>query len=363
MTLNEQVKSLAKQLGFTMTGVVPAAKAGRDHAKVQAWVEQGFSAGMQYMQNFFKRADLLRDKLSPAGHIISLAVPYGGEVLGPRSNHKAGAGRIGRYALGQDYHQAVLAKMEELLGLIRQAYGQPFYAAAFVDTAALLERSLAEQAGIGFIGKNNCLIIPGQGSFCTLSEIATDLPLKDDQPLAQTENKKYVGCGSCDRCVKACPTGALAKPYQLDAGKCIAYLTIENKGAISEEWRPKMGNWVYGCDVCQEVCPYNQIGNPRPKGQAVFFPEGPWLDLKTVLGLENEESFSRYFKGSAILRPKRKGLLRNACVVAGNSQDLGLVPILEGLKEKDPEPLVREHAVWALGRLNAGKVPGKSLEN
>jgi epoxyqueuosine reductase len=259
------------------------------------------------------------------------------------SPHPPSRCRIARYALGDDYHDVMRGGLEALLVSIREQTGTEVRGKAYVDTGPLLERDLARRAGLGWFGKNTNLLSVGKGSYFFLGALLLDLPLEPDEP--------FIGdhCGTCSRCLEACPTGAFVSPYVLDARRCISYLTIELKGPIPRELRPLVGDWIYGCDVCQEVCPWNRKA-PRTKEPAFRARPGLTLpELAPLLAMTQEE-FSRRFKHSPIKRAKRRGLLRNVAVALGNSQDRAAVPALAAAMH-DPEALVRAHAAWALGRL------------
>jgi epoxyqueuosine reductase len=213
-----------------------------------------------------------------------------------------------------------------------------------VDSAPILERDLAAAAGLGWIGKNTCLITPGAGSFYFIGELLLDVPLKPDPPIRQH-------CGKCRRCLDACPTGAFVSPYELDARRCISYLTIELKGPIPRELRPLMGTMIFGCDVCQDICPHNKWNQPKSPLALRMDLEAP--DLVEILALDTA-AFRARFKGTPLMRTKRRGLLRNVCVALGNAGNPLAIPALERALF-DPEPLIRGHAAWALGRLGATK--------
>jgi epoxyqueuosine reductase len=255
---------------------------------------------------------------------------------------------ISNYAWGADYHALMTPRLEELAAFIRDEVGARTGHAvvhrAYADTGPVLERAYAAQAGLGFIGKNTCLIHPRMGSWLFLGEILLDIELDP------TPARMNVSCGTCQRCLDACPTGALVAPYVLDARRCISYLTIELKGPIPHELRPRMGNWIYGCDVCQSVCPWQRFSRPTREPSL----RAPALDcaapsLLDVIGV-SEEAFRRQYRTTPFLRIGRGRFLRNAAVGLGNWGDERAVPALTKALA-DPEPLVREHAAWALERI------------
>jgi epoxyqueuosine reductase len=238
-------------------------------------------------------------------------------------------------------------RLDALLRWIREQVGSEVRGRAYVDTGPLLERDLARRAGLGWFGKNTMLLNRRMGSYFFLGALLLDLPLAPDEPFARDH------CGTCTRCLDACPTGAFLAPHVLDARRCISYLTIELKGPIPRELRPLMGNWVYGCDICQEVCPWNR---KAPFTDEPAFQARPGLsvpELIPLLGMTQEE-FSVRFKASPIKRAKRRGFLRNVAVALGNSGDRRAVPALAAALH-DSEPLVRAHAAWALGRLGGAE--------
>ena len=251
-------------------------------------------------------------------------------------------GRIARYALGEDYHHILLEKLETLAAEIT-ATGEK--AKVYVDTGPVLEKPLAERAGLGWQGKSTMLIHPKMGPWLLLGEIITTLELEPDAP--QNDH-----CGSCSRCITACPTGAITAPYQLDARRCIAYLTIELKGSIPEEMRPLIGDRIYGCDECLEVCPWNRFAQTTREARFLAPPaEAEGRDQLHALLEITQAEFKRRFAKSPILRVKRRGLLRNVCVVLGNIGTAADLPALEKAALHE-EPLVREHAAWAIRQIH-----------
>ncbi len=251
-------------------------------------------------------------------------------------------GHVARYAAGEDYHRVVA----DLLGALARAAVELLPGARslwYSDTGAILERGWAERAGLGWIGKHTGLLSQTLGSWFLLGELLLDQPLAPDAPLAREH------CGSCTRCVEACPTGAIVAPYQLDARLCISYLTIEHRGPIPRPLRPQIGDWVFGCDVCQEVCPWNRFAPPARQARLHARALKGWT-LERFLTLD-EEGFGALFEGSPIRRARRAGFLRNVCVALGNRGDASAVPGLARALAGDPDPLVRGHAAWALGEI------------
>lgn len=342
----DRVRERTRDLGFDLVGIAPA-RPPREHLQAyRRWLDRGDHAGMAYMV----RPDRVARREDP-----SLILPGVRSVLCVAVNYYPGPppapsddgprGRISNYAWGIDYHGWMLPRLEELAAFVRTQVGGEIRYRVYVDTGPVLERAFAAQAGLGFIGKNTCLIHPRFGSWLFLGEVLleVDLPEENHAPVRG-------GCGTCTRCLDACPTGALAAPYRLDARRCISYLTIEHKGSIPPELRPLLGTWIYGCDACQEVCPWQRFA--RPTGVAAFrpaSPERPMPPLPDLLALD-EEGFRRRFRGTPILRIGRGRLLRNVAVALGNIGGSQAARAL-GLALDDPDPLVREHAAWALKRI------------
>ena len=336
----------AAALGFNLVGLTRA-QPSPQLAAYERWVAAGMHGTMGYMarpDRVLRRRDLTAI-LPGARSLVVVGLDYAAGGLPQAVLTDPLRGRIAAYAWGVDYHEVLTPRLEALADWLRQASGQTFSHRVYVDTGALLERSHAHEAGIGFTGKNTMLIHPRRGSSFFLGEILTDLEWDAyDQPGAATQ------CGRCTRCLKACPTGAFPQPHVLDARRCISYLTIEHKGSIPLELRPLMGNWVYGCDVCQEVCPFQRFAPDAV--EAVFQPAD--VDraaplLVDLLALDEDGFRNRYY-GSPIWRIRRARLVRNACVAAGNSGDSRFVPVLRDLLG-DADAPVRGHAAWALWRL------------
>ncbi len=349
-------------MGFDLCAASPAAISERDKAAYLAWCEDGSAAGMDYMtREPEKRLDVGR-AFPHMKTVLSLGVSY---FQGPFPEKPGpGFGRVARYAWGLDYHEIIWGRLETLVKEIENILGSSVATNVAVDTKPLLERALARSAGLGFIGKNTVLIAPQLkeqfhvGSWVFLSEILLDLPFE-----GVSTPVDLVGCGGCTKCLAACPTNALEEPYKLKSEKCISYLTIENKGWIPREMRTSIGDWIYGCDVCQDVCPFNA------RAKETTWPEfqadkgvGPWMSLKEIFSLTDQAGFKKQWGHTPLVRAKRKGLVRNACVVAGNSGDESLAPVLENLLG-DAEPLVRGHAAWALSRLAPQKATRVTIEN
>ncbi|HEY7559637.1 MAG TPA: tRNA epoxyqueuosine(34) reductase QueG [Candidatus Binatia bacterium] len=349
-----RIKQEAQRLGFDLVGISPVRSPAHESSFAD-WLRQGFAGEMGYMG---RTADLRRrpEELVPwAVAVISVGINYQTAYDHPRQANGI-TGWISRYAWGDDYHELMKRRLDSLLVKITEFHDGPVQGRAFVDSGPVLERNFAGVAGLGWIGKNTNLISPKKGSWFFLGELFLSIPLAYDKPMRDR-------CGSCDLCLKACPTQAFVGPYILDARRCISYLTIELKGWMPRHLRPLVGNHIFGCDICQEICPYNV--KARPSSEAAFEPRKD-LHAPDLIGLMSlgEEEFRRRFRGSPIRRAKRRGLLRNVAVALGNSGSPQAVPAL-ALALHDNEPLVRGHAAWALGRIggsHAARVLRKRLE-
>jgi len=390
VTAEEQTRwviNQAQALGFDLCGVAPV----EDSVELQflpEWLARGYGGEMDYLGDARRRSP--ERVLAGARSLIVCALnyntplPYSTEVPSHSVTEDSSgtSGWISRYAWGDDYHDVVRGKLEALLKALRNQLGQPFEARAYVDTGPVAERVAAKYAGLGWLAKNTCLIHPQLGSWLFLAVIVTTLDLAPS--LAAAEAPLPDLCGNCRLCIEACPTGAIVEPYVLDARRCISYLTIELRGTIPEELRPAMGRMVFGCDICQDVCPWNRQAPettlaaflPRPIAStnetrnskreigpsavaatvepvSLFTPALEWL---ASLG---EEEYREVFRGSAVKRAKWRGLVRNACVALGNSgahpgttAHSRIVALLERLAGS-VDAVIAEHARWALGRLRS----------
>ena len=342
MTLESSLKARAYGLGFDLAGIARLGPAETADA-FEAWVDAGYAGEMHYLARGAEKRRDSRRPVEGATSAIVVAMDYGG---------REPAGPVARYARGDDYHDVMVERLRELHRWIEGEVGRPIRGKGYVDTGPLLERDLARRAGLGWFGKNTNLVNPRLGSFFFLGALLVELDLTPDAPFEADR------CGSCTRCLDACPTGAFVAPRTLDATRCVSYLTIEQKGAIPEELRPLVGDLLYGCDVCQDVCPYNVKFAQALPDDSPYAPRAALgsKDVRTLardlLGM-TQQTFSAAFKGSPIKRAKRRGLARNAAVVLGNVGTAEDIPVLEAALAHD-EPLVREHAAWALERLRPG---------
>jgi epoxyqueuosine reductase len=360
MDLTQAVKGRANALGFCAVGITSADPFEEAEAAAAHRTAEGLMDGLTWWSESRVHASANPRRATPeARSVIALAFPTpspteelpfpargGGQISEPRCG-KASVlgggprGRIASYALGRDYHEVLLERMQPLLAMLRE---RGYTAKTYVDHGWMLDRAAAARAGIGWLGKNTNLLVPGVGSNVLLAEIVTSAPLETDAPVKKT-------CGGCDACLRVCPTGALVAPGVLDNRRCISFWTIEHRGVIPLDIRPLIGDWIFGCDLCQEICPINaRPAAPDPNALAAFSPAieaRPRLEELLTL---DAAAFRRRFRESALWRTRRAGLLRNVCIALGNVADRVSVPALAGALD-DPEPLVRGHAAWALGRL------------
>jgi epoxyqueuosine reductase len=346
--LTQAIKAEAKRLGFQLIGVTSPDPP--PHLDVfENWLAHRRHGEMGYLatDRARRRRSDPQEILPDCQSILVLGIRHPAPSSGKRPGNRDGFGRVAAYAWGQDYHDVLGSRLQTLIQFIEDQSGTSVSNRWYTDTGPLLEREFAQRAGLGWIGKNTCLINPTQGSYFLLAEILLGIELELDPPLHMDH------CGSCTRCIEACPTNCILPDRTLDATRCISYLTIELKGPIPRDLRPALGDWVFGCDICQEVCPWN-IRFAEPQGDSAFSPRPgvPQPALGTELEL-TPETFNQKFKGSPVKRTKRRGYLRNAAVSLGNTRDLEIIPILVQALLSDSEPLVRGHAAWALGQLGS----------
>ncbi len=333
------VRERAREFGFDRVGFA-AARPGPHAEFLETWLARGCQGTMDWLARDPERRADPRRWFPEARTVVALATNYWSPDPAPED---PATGRISRYAWGEDYHEVVKERLYRLADAIREHFPGVGTRVA-VDTAAVLEKPLAEAAGLGWVGKNTCSIREGEGSWFFLGEIALDVDLPEAEPAVDR-------CGTCRRCLDVCPTRAIVEPYVLDARRCISYLTIEHRGPIDRELRALFGNRIFGCDDCQDVCPWNVFAAPSPHPE--FRPrDGNLAPLLAELLALDEEGFRRRFKGSPVKRARRDGFVRNVAIAIGNSGDPSLVePLVRAAA--DPSPLVRGHVAWALGRLGA----------
>lgn len=349
MSLTQAVKRRAKELGFSAVGITGADRFVEAEAAAASRTVEGLMDGLSWWTEARAHASADPRRATPdARSVIALAFPH---PL-PEPPHKGQGdtplddgprGRIASYALGRDYHEVLVERMQPLVELLRS---EGHRANTYVDHGWMLDRAAAARAGIGWLGKNTNLLVPGTGSYVLLAEIVTSAELEPDEPLKKS-------CGSCDACLRICPTGALIEPGVLDNRRCISFWTIEHRGIIPREMRPLIGDWIFGCDLCQEICPVNASARPSAPERQAIEAFGPLIDarprLEELLALD-DDAFRIRFRESAVWRTRRSGLLRNACIALGNVADRTSVPALAAALD-DHEPLIRGHAAWALGRI------------
>jgi epoxyqueuosine reductase len=361
-----RIIEISRALGFDLCGVAPAA-AFPELANVSEWLARGYGGEMLYLRD--ARRQSVSQVMQGARSLIVCALnyntsfPYSSESPAEIASQNGPQGWISRYAWGDDYHKVLGEKLHALIEKLRQEFPEPFEARAYVDTGPIIERVAAKYAGLGWLAKNTCLINENVGSWLFLGVIVTTLDLVAS--LGPAEATAPDLCGNCRLCIDACPTGAIVEPYVLDARRCISYLTIELRAAIPAEFREPIGRHVFGCDICQDVCPWNRrapvaaLPNFRPrqrdsksgKADSLFSPGLEWL-----ISL-SEEDFREMFRGSPVKRTKWRGLVRNACIAIGNSRLRPGEPrydeICARLSElaASSDPILSEHAQWALDRL------------
>jgi epoxyqueuosine reductase len=336
-TLTTALKGEAVRLGFDLAGACPAVTpAGA--ARLGEWLAAGYAGEMDYLQGRAGAYEHPRHVLDGVRSLLVLAMNY--RTAEPAAA-SAGQGRVSRYAWGQDYHDLVHERLKSLAGFLRERVPEA-RVRGVIDTAPLLEREFAQRAGLGWIGKNTLVLNRKLGSWFFLAVLLTDAELEYDQPHEADH------CGTCRACLDACPTGAFVDAYVLDSRRCISYLTIEHRSPVPEELRTGLGEWLFGCDVCQDVCPWNRQAPVQPLAELQPLADANPVDLAELFDLD-EAAFRRRFRHSPLWRPKRRGLLRNAALALGNRPTAGgLAALARGLE--DAEPLVRGASAWALGR-------------
>ncbi|MEM7052373.1 MAG: tRNA epoxyqueuosine(34) reductase QueG [Acidobacteriota bacterium] len=347
---SESLIAWARELGFDRAGVAGLEPVARGEHFLR-WLERGDHAEMAWLE---KRREV---RLEPATlfpgarSVLCVALRYWPLAGAGEEDGDLWSG-VARYARGRDYHNLMGKRLRKLAKRIREAF-PGCETRAYVDTGPVLERELAARAGIGVQGKNTCLL-SRDGSFFLLGEVFTSLDLTPAEPLADL-------CGRCTRCLEACPTDALAEPYRLDANRCISYWTIEHRGDIPEDLRPQLGEWVFGCDICQQVCPWN-IRRQEGGRESDFHlpPARRELDLAGLLAI-GEKDYQELFRGSAMQRAKRQGLRRNAAIAMGNRGDEGYLPALRRAL-LDDDAVVRRHAAWAWRRITGEAPPEAPVE-
>ena len=356
--MNSRIKQIAAAMGFDVCGITSVAALKPGEEALAQWVGEGKHGEMKYLEDFQARREKFFGKIPDAKSVIVLGVNYFSHLSSParpgtqsialgsrfRGNDNVPKGRIARYAWGRDYHEIIRQKHLEFIEELKREIGSGLRAESCVDIQPVPERHAAFSAGLGFAGKNTMLLSRQFGPWLFLSEIVTNLEIPEDPP-AEGD------CGTCAKCQQICPTGALDEDYAIDARKCIAYLTIEYKGIIPAELRPQIKDWVFGCDACLTICPFTSHEKestwPELKPEA---GNGPWMDWDALFSLKSNREYEEKFAGTALLRAGRKQMLRNACIVLGNSGRPEALPYLFQALQ-DPAPLVRLHAAWGIGQI------------
>ncbi len=342
--LAQRIKQWGRELGFGAVGISDT-ELGEAERHLQAWLAKGYHGEMDYMQRHGRKRTRPAELVPGTLRIVSVRMDYRPPEPDPAALlEDPAAAFISRYALGRDYHKVLRARLKRLAQRIAAEVGEFGYR-VFTDSAPVMEKAIAQKAGLGWIGKHSNLLARDAGSWFFLGELYTDLPLPVDAPVSDH-------CGQCTACIDVCPTGAIVAPYEVDARRCISYLTIELHGPIPEPLRPLMGNRIYGCDDCQLCCPWNRFANDTAEPD--FLPRHG-LDSATLRELFawDEATFLKKTEGSAIRRIGHERWLRNIAVALGNSGDPAAREALLARRDH-PSPLVREHVAWALARLNPG---------
>ena len=339
--LAERIRELAHAAGFQRVGIAGIDLAD-DESRLRDWLQQGFHGSMDWMARHGDKRSRPAELVPATVRVISVGLDYGDDAEAAWANLRDGErAYVARYALGRDYHKLMRNRLQKLAGDVAATVG-PFGHRAFVDSAPVLERALARNGGLGWIGKHTCLIDKDGGSWFFLGELFVDLPLPIDPPAS-------AHCGTCVRCIEVCPTGAIIAPYRLDARRCISYLTIEHEGSIDEALRPLIGNRIFGCDDCQLVCPWNKFAQ---RSDEPDFRARNNLDQASLgeLFAWEEDEFLRRTEGSAIRRSGHERWLRNIAIALGNAPTTAAVVAALESRRDHPSAVVREHVEWALHR-------------
>lgn len=355
--LTARVKLIAAECGLAVSAITSAEPFEGLAERIATHIDAGHLAGLDWYTK--ERGQIAADvhNLHPtARSIIAVGLNYwpGRTETTEKPDDGILRGRISRYAWGRDYHRVIKRRLKQFQGHLEEYIGHPIEARTLVDTARIVEREIAARSGLGWFGKNACIISPGFGSWLLLGELVVDLDLIPDRPMDKN-------CGRCTICLDRCPTGAIVTPYTVDAPTCISFLTIEERGAIPHALRSKMNDWVYGCDVCQETCPYT--GNATITNDPELMPasvNNAWPSLHWLLRMSDDEFGKTYF-GTPVPRTKRRGLARNAAIAIGNTGSEADIPVLIDTLQTHDEALVRGHVAWALGRLG-GSAARRALD-
>ena len=341
---SEAIKQRAREMGFDLCGIAPA-EAYPELRFFKQWIARGYAGTMGYLPRSAERRSDVRNVMPSARTVVVTGTLYNAGQPYSTERDDPARGEVARYAWSRDYHHVIGERLETLLAWMRERHADPFDARVYVDTGPVQERVYAQYAGLGWIGKNTCIINPELGSWLLLGAIICSLPLEPDAPGVDR-------CGTCTLCLEACPTGAFAAPYELDATKCLSYLTIEYRGSIPEEHRERIGNHIFGCDICQEVCPWNaapvQTIDPSWSSRAD-------LNVQNLIDLwrRTDEELAAFIGDTAMTRAGVRGLRRNLAVALGNSGNASALEALSGDRsdETTRDAIVVEHAHWAKRQL------------
>lgn len=344
------LQSLAMSEGLSLLAVLDSVDLSDDRRHLERWQQNGFAGDMTFMERSSTLLTHPEKLFSGLKSALIIGVHYD---RGRRTELPRGYGRVARYAWGRDYHKVLRNRMKKLILRVEDYLGASVEARFFSDSVPLLERAMARKAGLGFIGKNTMLIVPRAGSFLFLGEVLWNVRVElASMPQPSLKSR----CGPCTSCLDHCPTGALVSEYQLDARKCISYLTIEKRSQLTEQERVAIGDWLFGCDICQDVCPFNNHSLRKEVPADIEelserYGVGQMLSLTDVLSIRTHDQFVARYAGTPIMRAKREGLVRNAAIVAGNTHCAELSRDLEIVVLEDRSSMVRQHALWALFKI------------
>lgn len=349
--LTKKIKQSAFDLGFDLVGITDASPP-TSFSIYQDWIADGNHGQMNYLSS--DRALSHRQDLQKVLPNCQSVIMLGKKITPSQfdSEKKEAHGKVASYAWNLDYHDTLLPLLKKLSEQIQTFAQQPVNARYYTDTGPILERELASRAGLGWIGKNSMLINPDLGSFFLIAELLVDIELKPDEPFSKDH------CGNCTKCIEACPTSCILPNRTIDSRRCLSYLTIELKEAIPCELRPYINDWIFGCDICQQVCPWNKRSTPSTDPNFVAREGIAQPNLLNDLELTSEE-FNKKFKGSPIKRTKRRGYLRNILIILGNKRNPKFLPLFEKILNTESETLIRQHAAWAIGQLDSQEALAK----
>ncbi|MEK7545352.1 MAG: tRNA epoxyqueuosine(34) reductase QueG [Patescibacteria group bacterium] len=350
ISLAEYIKVEATKMGFDLVRIMDARALEKEQNFYKEWLEKGYGADMEWLKKEPEKRGNPEKIFPGTKSVICLGMNYfpADEEQNPIEKPSFG---VARYARTRDYHKVIGKKLKKLCQIIDEKSSENAdqkVSRSYIDTGPVFDRSFSEKSGLGFIGKNSCLITRELGSYIFLAEIFVTVHLKPDEP------SKWKGaCGSCKRCIDICPTNAILPDRTIDARRCISYLTIENRGEIPQEFREKVGTWLFGCDLCQEICPHNVRSKPTKVDDFQNIRIGTQVyDLQKILEIKTDEEFLKAFAGTPLMRAKRRGLIRNACIVAGNLHEKSLIPALKKIA-KGKDKMLAEHATWAIKKITA----------